>query len=109
MALLTDKQVENSKVLMEQKAARMEERRDVYNLLSDMTRLKIIALLGEHEELCPTDLTNILNISMSAVSHQLRLLEMVDLMDKTKHGKTICYQLTEKGREVLEEITESTT
>jgi len=54
---------------------KIEKESRLYYLASDPTRLKIIFLLKAYKKLCPTDLSQILNISISAVSHQLSLLE----------------------------------
>ncbi len=104
--LLSDKEIAASKKEMEKRAKEMEQQREFYHMLSDVTRLKVLSLLGQHEELCPTDLSQVLNISMSAISHQLRLLEMVGLTSRKKQGKTICYTLTEAGRDMVAELVE---
>jgi len=65
------------------------------------TRLKIILLLKEHKELCPTDIANILDITISAVSHQVRVLEHAGLVKKIRMGKMICYSIEKKKMEQL--------
>ena len=49
---------------------------DVFSLLGDKNRFLIIKLLIEQGEMCVTDLANVLDISVSAVSQHLRILEM---------------------------------
>jgi DNA-binding transcriptional ArsR family regulator len=65
----------------------------LFQALSDATRLKIFRLLVQHKDLCVTDLANICNISVPAVSYQLKLMEVVGLVRKERMGKMICYEL----------------
>lgn len=99
--LLNQKEIKNSRKKLAKISQKIEERSNFYYLGSDPTRLKIIFSFKFHEELCPTDFSQILNISMSAVSHQLRLLERANLLKKMKIGKMVCYALSNKGQEFL--------
>ena len=65
----------------------------VFEALADPTRLKIFQLLMNNRDLCVTDLANICKISVPAVSHQMRIMEVVGLVTKERMGKMICYQL----------------
>lgn len=71
----------------------MERLPFVFEALSDPTRLKIFQLLRENEDLCVTDLANICKISVPAVSYQLKIMEVVGLVEKERMGKMICYKL----------------
>lgn len=97
--LLSEKEIRNSQKELEKISQEIEEKSSFHYLGSDPTRLKIIFLLKIHRELCPTDFSQILKISMSAVSHQLSLLGKAGLVKKVKMGKMVCYTLTPKGRE----------
>ena len=46
--------------------------------------------------MCVTDLAEIINISISAISHQLKLLENCDIVKSEKMGKMVCYSLVKK-------------
>ncbi|HEX9721843.1 MAG TPA: metalloregulator ArsR/SmtB family transcription factor [Candidatus Paceibacterota bacterium] len=65
----------------------------VFEALGDPTRLKIFRLLASHKDLCVTDIANVLQISVPAVSYQLKTFEMVGLVRKERMGKMICYEL----------------
>lgn len=78
-----------------------QEKAKTYSILADLTRLKILYLLARHKELCPSDIANVLNISISAVSHQLKLLSTFDLVVRIKTGKMVCYKIKEKGRKLI--------
>lgn len=68
------------------------EMADWFKTLSDPTRIKIIyALLNK--ELCVQDLSLVLSMGQSAVSHQLRYLRNVRMVKRRKAGKTVYYSL----------------
>lgn len=69
-----------------------------FKLFSDPTRLKIVYLLGRNKELCVTDIAKILNLKISAISHQLKILEDCGIVIKTRMGKVICYNLNKKAK-----------
>ena len=63
-----------------------------FKLLSDPTRLKILLALAK-AELCVCDLCALLNMSISAVSHQLNTLRSGRLVKYRREGKNIYYSL----------------
>lgn len=65
---------------------------EIFKLLGDPTRLKILLALRE-EELCVCDLAVLLGVSRSAVSHQLRLLKSLRLVKLRRAGKIAYYSL----------------
>lgn len=60
--------------------------------LSDLTRLKILLSLSI-EELCVCDISALVGVSVSAISHQLRLLKDAKLVKYRKLGKMVYYSL----------------
>ncbi len=60
--------------------------------LGDQTRLKIIYVLSK-SSLCVCDISNLLQISQSAISHQLRVLRDLKLVKFEKRGKLVIYSL----------------
>jgi ArsR family transcriptional regulator len=81
--------------------ARIDKSARTHNILADSTRLKILYLLSRQKELCPSDISGALKISISAVSHQLKLLNNFDLVARLKMGRMVCYTITKKGRKIL--------
>jgi len=71
----------------------LETLRWVLHALSGRLRLKILYLLRKEPELCVCDLADILGESISAVSHQLRVLREQDLVRTRRDGKTVFYTL----------------
>ena len=67
---------------------------EVFKAISDVTRLKIILALKD-EELCVCDISHILGVSLSAVSHQLRILRNLKLVKYRSQGKMVFYSLAD--------------
>ena len=65
---------------------------DVFNLLGDKNRFLIIKILIEQGEMCVSDLANVLDISVSAVSQHLRILEMSRMVEGERMGQMMCYK-----------------
>ena len=68
---------------------------DFFKVLGDETRMKIIYALS-HEDLCVTDLAAALEMTQSAVSHQLKLLRMANQVKSRREGKSIFYSLDDQ-------------
>lgn len=67
---------------------------ELFRLFGDPTRLKILISLSQHE-LCVCDLAALIEMSQSAVSHQLRLLKQARLVKSRREGKTMFYSLAD--------------
>jgi DNA-binding transcriptional ArsR family regulator len=67
---------------------------DVFKALGDPTRVRILFALSI-AELCVCDLTEILEMSSSAVSHQLRVLRASKLVTFRREGKNVFYRLAD--------------
>ncbi|MFT5580884.1 MAG: DNA-binding transcriptional ArsR family regulator [Psychromonas sp.] len=63
------------------------------NLMGNETRFKILFLVKNNQRLCVCDLSDILGISISAVSQQLSKLKNGGLLTKTKEAQTIYYSI----------------
>ena len=70
----------------------MMELSDLFKMFGDSTRAKILSCLRVRD-LYVTELADILNMSVSAVSHQLRVLRTSKLVKGTKEGKEVKYSL----------------
>ncbi len=68
---------------------------DVFQVMSDSNRLKILHCLSENE-VCVCDLSAVLGLSVSAVSHQLRLLRAMRLVTSRREGKNVYYSLEDE-------------
>lgn len=65
---------------------------NMFKALSDPTRLKIIYTLSQ-SSLCVCDIAGILDMSQSAISHQLRILRDLKLVKFKREGKMLIYSL----------------
>mgnify|MGYP002353204058 CR=1 FL=1 len=86
---------------------------DFFKILGDSTRAKIVCALDEGE-MCVCDLAALLNMTKSAISHQLRSLRDANLVKNRREGKVVFYSLAddhvkeifEKGLEHIREKVE---
>lgn len=67
---------------------------DLFKAFGDPTRVHILSLLVSRE-LCVTDIAQAVEISQSAVSHQLRILKQMSLIKYRRDGKNIWYSLAD--------------
>ena len=65
---------------------------EFFNVLGDPTRLRLISLLAE-EEFCVCDLARALDMTDSAISHQLRALRAARVVSYRKKGRQVFYRL----------------
>ena len=86
------------KALPEQTVERLSR---LFSALSDPTRLKILHALTVTEELCVCDLAALAELSVSAVSHQLRLLRDRDLVRARRDGRMVYYSVADDHIAIL--------
>ncbi len=77
-------------------AASAEQVSQVFALLADPTRLRILHALSLCDELCVCDLAVLIGSSQSAVSHQLRVLRSHDVIRRRKDGRIMYYTLSDE-------------
>ena len=83
---------------------------ELFKVFGDSTRIRILFFLFE-AEVCVCDLAKALNMTQSAISHQLRILKQNKLVKSRREGKSIFYSLADdhvrtiinQGREHIEE------
>lgn len=68
---------------------------DLFKVFSDMTRVRILYALS-CQELCVYDIAAVLDMSQSAISHQLRVLKQAKLVKYRREGKTVFYSLADR-------------
>ncbi len=68
---------------------------ELFKIFGDSTRVKILYALLEAEELCVCDIASLMDVTQSAVSHQLRVLKNSKLVKFRKEGKTVYYSLAD--------------
>ena len=83
---------------------------ELFKVFGDSTRIRILFVLFE-AEVCVCDLAEVLHMTQSAVSHQLKILKQAKLVSARREGKSVFYSLADdhvrtiiaQGREHLEE------
>lgn len=83
---------------------------ELFKIFGDSTRIRILFVLFE-AEVCVCDLAQALNMTQSAISHQLKILKQNKLIKNRREGKSIFYSLADEhvrtiiamGREHIEE------
>lgn len=86
-------QVQNCKEKVENTAGAFSGIASVLALAGNEVRLKILYLLEEESELCPCDLSDILGMSIPAISQHLRKMKDGNIIQNRKEGQTIYYSL----------------
>lgn len=76
---------------------------DLFKMFGDSTRMKILFVLME-SEMCVCDIAELLGISQSAVSHQLRILKQSKLISSRREGKNIiCFLADDHVRSIIDQ------
>ncbi|VDN49256.1 Transcriptional regulator [Petrocella atlantisensis] len=73
----------------------LNELADLFKIFGDKTRINILSALLE-EEMCVCDIAYLLNMTQSAISHQLRVLKQARLVKNRKDGKVVFYSLDDE-------------
>lgn len=73
----------------------MDELAQKLRIVGDPTRLKIMCLIFVDKKICVSDISKKLSISVASISHHLQSLSEEKLLEKTREGKNICYNLTD--------------
>ena len=89
---------------------RLYDLAELFKVFGDSTRIRILYVLFE-SEMCVCDLAELLGMTQSAISHQLRVLKQAKLVRARREGKTVFYFLADdhvrtiigQGREHIEE------
>lgn len=67
---------------------------EIFKVFGDSTRIRILYVLFE-SELCVCDIAQLLNMTQSAISHQLRILKQNRLVKSRREGKSVYYSLAD--------------
>ena len=68
---------------------------EFFKVFGDSTRIRILWAL-EDREMCVCDIAYLLNMTQSAISHQLRSLKQVNLVKNRREGKVVYYSLKDE-------------
>ena len=76
---------------------------DMFKIFGDQTRVKILMAL-ESGELCVCDIAAVMNMSQSAISHQLRVLKQSNIVKTRRQGKVVYYSISDDHVKEIFEI-----
>ena len=79
----------------------------VFNLAGNAARFKILYLLFKEGEMCPCDLSDILDISVGGISQHLRKLKDGGIIKDKKVGQTVFYSIVEENAQIIKPVLES--
>ena len=74
---------------------KLYELAELFKVFGDSTRMRILFVLFE-SEVCVCDLSRVLNMTVSAISHQLKILKQSKLIKSRREGKSIFYSLADE-------------
>ena len=72
----------------------LQDLADFFKVFGDLTRVKMLYVLFQ-SEMCVCDLAQVLQMTQSAISHQLRVLKQMKLVTNRREGKTVFYSLAD--------------
>lgn len=85
----------------------LEKKSRILSLAGNEVRLKILYLLKTENNMCPCDLSDVLKMTVPAISQHLRKLKDAGIIRSKKTGQTIFYSLNPLGSAMLFSILES--
>jgi DNA-binding transcriptional ArsR family regulator len=94
-------QINECKINLDSNQEAFENLSGLLALAGNEVRLKILYLLDKENELCPCDLSDILNMSVPAISQHLRKMKDGSILKTRRYGKTIYYSLEKNQLELL--------
>lgn len=97
-------QIEECKAAITNVNESIAEMANIYGLAGNPTRLKILFLLFKETEMCPCDLSDVLDISVGGISQHLRKLKDGNLVRDKKVGQTIFYSLIPENIQNIEVV-----
>lgn len=100
-ALADPVQIKECKAKVKANEKSFEQLSGVLALAGNDVRLKILYLMEEEKELCPCDMSDILEMSIPAVSQHLRKLKDGNVVETRKVGQTIYYSLKSEHIKIL--------
>ena len=74
----------------------VQQRAKVFKALSDPTRLRIVEMLAERDEMCGSEMADELGISLALLCHHWSALEYAGLITKRKEGQTASVSLNQE-------------
>ena len=100
-ALADENQISRCKNKIENVGSDLSDLATIIGLIGNDTRIKILYLIQPENRLCVCDLSDILGMTVPAISQQLRKLKDRGIISSEREGTVIYYSLTEKYLETV--------
>lgn len=100
-ALADENQISRCKNKIENVGSDLSDLATIIGLIGNDTRIKILYLIQSENRLCVCDLSDILGMTVPAISQQLRKLKDRGIISSEREGTVIYYSLTEKYLETV--------
>ncbi|HAI39022.1 MAG TPA: transcriptional regulator [Maribacter sp.] len=101
------KQLLNCKTVIDGMTNDFDKITKLLSISGNEVRLKILFLLNMEKELCPCDLSDILGMSVPAVSQHIRKMKDAGIISSRREGQTLYYSLNEDETDILNSIFKS--
>ncbi|WP_296618559.1 metalloregulator ArsR/SmtB family transcription factor [Marivirga sp.] len=102
--LADEVQIQQCKEDLQENEASFGKLSGILNLAGNEVRLKILYLLEQEGQLCPCDLSDILNMSIPAISQHIRKMKDRDIITGKRSGQTIFYSINEEHLGLLKPL-----
>jgi DNA-binding transcriptional ArsR family regulator len=99
-----EQQIARCKGRVNQLCSRVQDFTSILQLLGNSVRMNIMILLNDEERLCVCDLSEILDMTIPAVSQHLKKLRKAELVDTEREGNTIYYYINREYKLVLNSL-----
>lgn len=103
-ALADNKQIERCKVMLNNITPELSLLAAIVNLTGNETRLKILYLLQLEKRLCVCDMSDILQMTVPAISQQLRKLRDGGVVESKREGTVIYYFIADMHKKIVGDI-----
>ncbi|MCO6498871.1 MAG: winged helix-turn-helix transcriptional regulator [Vicingus serpentipes] len=103
-ALADTKQIEHCKTMLNKISPELSLLAAIVNLTGNETRLKILYLLQLEKRLCVCDMSDILEMTVPAISQQLRKLKDGGVIKSKREGTVIYYSIDDKHKKLVGDI-----
>lgn len=103
-ALADENQIRRCKKKIENVGSDLSDLATIIGLIGNDTRIKILYLIQSEHRLCVCDLSDILGMTVPAISQQLRKLKDRGIISSEREGTVIYYSLTKKYLETVTSV-----
>lgn len=102
--LADENQIKQCKSDIAELEGKVQHLANLLSLTGNEVRLKILFLLQQEEQMCPCDLSDVLDMTVPAISQHLRKMKDKDLVKSKKVGQTVFYSINQAYQGLLQPL-----